>query len=151
MGNELIMAAVPSESVGGYVWLRAKNRAERKAAREARQRDEYQPFSLRMSESLWRPPEEPWREHGLDWHKDPKVRRAHLKAVRESLEAFLNGHLAQLDGMLRTGWFILGKVRMRIVECRDIGERGVEGRPRKPRKRAKKKVAARPGAKRRRK
>lgn len=66
---------------------------------------------------------EPTAEHGLHWYENPQARRAHREAVRRSLEAFLNEHLAQLYFMLRTGWWVLGKVRVRVVECRPVPER----------------------------
>jgi hypothetical protein len=32
------------------------------------------------------------------------------------LQAFINERLAKLDGMLRTGWWVMGKARVRVVE-----------------------------------
>lgn len=111
MGNELIMAAVASESIRGHR-LPSGERAS-----------EHQLVPVNLAEAQWCPPEEPWREHGLDWHKDPKLRRAHLRAVRTSLEAFLNRHLARLHFMLRTGWFVLGEVEVKVTKCRGISDR----------------------------
>lgn len=79
----------------------------------------------------------------MDWHKDPALRRAHRNAMRASLEQFLNTRLASLYHMVRTGWWVLGKARVRVVECAPVPERemrafarafrGALGRPKKRR------------------
>jgi|ERR1700682_2322622 len=72
---------------------------------------------------VWDPPEEPWRTKGLNWHDKKGYRKQHCDAVRKSLETFINGHLDGLYHMVRTGWWVLGKVRVRVVECRPVPER----------------------------
>ena len=104
MGNALVMFTTPEE----MLWLQVRASGLTPPA-----------------EAVWRPPAKPWREHRLECHKDPVLRRAHLKAVRESLATFLNGHLARLNHMVRTGWFVLGKVRVRVAECRPVPEHGM--------------------------
>jgi hypothetical protein len=99
MGNTLVMAAVPEEAQPERLFADVLGKG-----------------------ATWKPPVEPWREHGTDWHKDKKLLKAHTEAVRKSLEDFLNGKLAELDFMLRTGWFVLGKTRVRVVECEPVSE-----------------------------
>ena len=84
--------------------------------------DAYSKIPLRHL-AVWDPPSEPWQEYGIDWHKDPALRRAHREAVRRSLEDFLNGQLAKLYHYVRTGWWVLGKVRVKVTQCRPVPER----------------------------
>jgi hypothetical protein len=60
---------------------------------------------------VWWLPEEPRKEHGGDWHFDPKLLATHVEKVRGSLESFLNAKLEQLDDMARSG-----------QECRKVGD-----------------------------
>ncbi len=61
---------------------------------------------------------------GLDepWYHDPRQLAEHNEKVRVSLEAFLNDHLARLHGAMRSGWWIMGKVRVQVVECEPVPE-----------------------------
>jgi hypothetical protein len=79
---------------------------------------------------VWALPEEPWQVHGPDWHRDPQLRRAHHDAVRRGLQEFLNGQLAKLYHMVRTGWWVLGKARVKVTECRPVPEREMRARAR---------------------
>lgn len=89
---------------------------------------------------IWEPPSEP-RVH--EWWRKPELRRQHAEAVRRSLEEFLNGHMARPYHMLRTGWWVLGKARVRVVECRPVPEREMRAMARafRPSKQRKKRAA----------
>ena len=67
--------------------------------------------------AVWEPEREPL---DLDWHKDPKKRRLQMARNRRSLERFLNRALEGLDGMVRSGWWILGKARVRVAEMHGV-------------------------------
>jgi hypothetical protein len=69
-----------------------------------------------VAANTWAPPREP-SEPG--WHRDLELRKAHNEAVRQSLERFLNDRLAELDGMVRTGRWILQRARIRVVDFGD--------------------------------
>ena len=64
--------------------------------------------------AVWEPPPEPRDFH---WHEDPERWSAHREAVRRSLEDFLNEKLGELRRRLRTGHFVLGDVRIEVVQC----------------------------------
>jgi hypothetical protein len=136
MGDCLVVYTVSEEALGwGQLQRELRARAgdgERSAqklgSRSSRKR---MPSSLdfrqrAMTEmgipegGIWEPPSEP-EVH--EWWRKPELRRRHAEAVRRSLEEFLNGHLARLYHMFRTGWWVLGKVRVRVVECRPVPER----------------------------
>jgi hypothetical protein len=71
-------------------------------------------FILHVPRSaVWDPAREP---RDLNWHEDPKRRREQTAENRRSLESFLNRALAQLDGMVRSGWWILERARVRVTE-----------------------------------
>lgn len=138
MGNALVMFTTPTEAVGARRrasdppgtppdhWLAGRKRKSERTAEEPDAYYDVLPVPP-VTDCVWAPPAEPWKTHGLDWHQDPQVRREHLHAVQESLETFLNRHLARLNGMVRTGWFVLGKLRVRVVECRPVPERVLAG------------------------
>ncbi len=73
--------------------------------------------------AVWLLPEEPWKEHGGDWHFNPRLLAAHRTTVKRSLESFLNRNLAQLDKMARSGWFIIERVRTKVSELREVAHR----------------------------
>jgi len=114
MGNALVVMTVPKEA-----WMVPMGE---KRAPEDRHRRRTISWAIEAGD-VWEPPLEPTQRHGLKWYENPEARRAHRKAVQESLEKFLNEHLAHLYHMLRTGWWVLGKVRVRVVECRPVPER----------------------------
>ena len=114
MGDALVVMTVPEEA--WMVPMGEKTTAEDRHGRRT--------ISLAIEAGdVWEPPLEPTEQYGFNWHEHPEARRAHREAVRQSLEAFLNEHLARLYHMLRTGWWVLGKVRVRVVECRPVPER----------------------------
>lgn len=130
MSNELIVAVVPSEvfmSVKPVVWDETKRehvRVESLVSREEwcsirsdrRAILERFPGAVYMMplplDSVWDPPSE--RDLDLSRRGATKQRAAHAEACRKSLHAFLNTKLARLDQMVRTGWWILGKARVRV-------------------------------------
>lgn len=129
MGNALIVLVVPEENLT-LTGLRERNPetgtleplpkdetfrcGSYEAAVQAHPRA-FWTMEVRASD-VWFLPEEPHREHGRDWHFDPKLLAAHVEKVRGSLESFLNGRLEQLDDMVRSGWFIIQRVRVRVSE-----------------------------------
>jgi hypothetical protein len=114
MGDALVVMTVPEEA--WMIPLGDKRQAEDRHGR----RTIWLPIA---PGDVWEPPREPTERYGFKWHENPEARRAHREAVRQSLEQFLNEHLARLYHMLRTGWWVLGKVRVRVVECRPVPER----------------------------
>jgi hypothetical protein len=112
MGDALVVMTVPEEA-----WM-APPRPDAKAGVATRT------IAWRIDPGdVWEPPREPIERYGLNWYENPAARRAHRKAMQESLESFLNERLARLYHMLRTGWWVLGKARVRVVECRPVPER----------------------------
>ena len=87
MGNALVVMAVPEEALP--------------SASSRLREDHIRAWMPRVGENVWEPPAEP---RVRDWHRDPELRRQHNELVRESLEAFCNERLAELDQMVRTGW-----------------------------------------------
>jgi hypothetical protein len=61
---------------------------------------------------VWDQPSE--RGLDLDDARNIKRRVKHEAACRRSLATFLNSKLRELDGMVRTGWWILARARVRI-------------------------------------
>jgi len=82
-------------------------------------------------EAVWRPPDEPFREHGLNWHWDAELLAAQDAAVRRSIARFVNGHLARLDRMVRTGWYIVERVRVMVSEFAHQPHGPTEKRPKR--------------------
>src|SRR5205823_5988369 len=96
-----------------------------------------------QSADLWRGVPEPSERYGFEWYKNARARRGHQRAMRKSLETFLNERLARLYQMLRTGWWVVGKVRVRVVVFSPVPERvfrefaralGVPYQPRAPKR-----------------
>ncbi len=79
--------------------------------------------------AVWLLPEEPHEKHGRAWHWKPRVLAAHRATVRRSHESFLNRHLADLDGMARSGWWIIEKIRVRVSEILEVPHRAEEKKP----------------------
>ncbi len=73
--------------------------------------------------SVWLLPEEPHEKHGRGWHWKSKLLTQHRATVRRSLESFVNRHLAELDGMARSGWWIIEKIRIKVSEIREVPHR----------------------------
>lgn len=128
MGDALVVHTIPEEML---IWPQLqrelRRRQEHSGSGRKRKRVPAPNFQkqamseLRIPEGgIWEPPAEP---DGHEWWRSAALRHRHAEAVRRSLEAFLNGHLAGLNHMLRTGWWVLGKVRVRVVECRPVSER----------------------------
>lgn len=63
--------------------------------------------------SVWHPPKEPAYIHAR-----AAVQQRHERAVAKSLVLFLNRHLARLDGMARTGAWVLGRGRVVVSDLR---------------------------------
>jgi hypothetical protein len=114
MGDALVVMTVPEEA-----WMIPMGE---KRTPEDRHRRRTISLAIEAGD-VWEPPPEPTEQYGFKWYEHPEVRQAHREAVRQSLEEFLNEHLARLYHMLRTGWWVLGKVRVRVVECRPVPER----------------------------
>jgi hypothetical protein len=128
MGNALIVLIVPEENLT-LTGLRERNpdtgaleslpKDERfrcgsyKAAVQAHPRA-FWTMDVRASDVWFLP-----KEHGGRWHFDPKLLAAHVEKVRGSLESFLNEKLKQLDDMVRSGWFVIERVRAKVIELRE--------------------------------
>lgn len=65
---------------------------------------------------VWRPPAE--QDQGVFLEDHPVAKARHAKAVKRSLESFLNARIARLAGALRTGWWILDEARVRVTRMR---------------------------------
>jgi hypothetical protein len=126
MGNALTIMIVPEELIGHarlHIWdqkLGAYRRVERdgEAAEREQVLAEYPDAFLLLPVppgSVWQPPEEPWREHGLSWHRNRRLVVRHERGVRDSLERYLNGRLRRLERMVRTGWFRVERVHAQII------------------------------------
>ncbi len=124
MGNALVMMAVPEESLrfsNLYVLDEETHKPVRlvqsRGHLTGKQRDallEKHPDAFWMlavpRSAVWEPPPEPY---GLG--EKPALRAEHTKKVRASLTRFLNSQLASLDRMVRTGWWILQRARVRMT------------------------------------
>ena len=64
--------------------------------------------------ALWQPSCEPDQD---GWEKDEAKWNGYLEALKADLERFLNRTLGKLHGMVRTGRFVLRKVRVKLTEC----------------------------------
>ena len=130
MSNELIVAVVPSEifmNVKPVVW----DDVARKYVpiQTLVTREEW--WSLRRSrtaitarfpsavylmpiplDSVWEPPSE--RDLDLSRPRATRARAKHAAACRKSLASFLNRKLRRLDAMVRTGWWVLSRARIRV-------------------------------------
>ena len=134
MGNALVMMTIPEEALGYTplcvrgkdgkpfeiekkrgIWVEGKARKD--LLREHPDAFFMMPVPYR---AVWFPPEEPWKKKGLDWHWDPKLLAGHRAAVQRSFEKFLNGKLERLDRMVRTGWWILEQVRVRVSSLTEV-------------------------------
>ncbi len=73
---------------------------------------------------IWRLPPEP--PPGSDWHRDPVAVARQSEVVRADLEAFLNRELGKLQGKMRSGWWMFGKVQVRVELCETVAEREVQ-------------------------
>lgn len=145
MGQAFVVAVIPEELLGADALFDVDEHGRESCIRdlygeaewnrlnEEAVRDRYPEAHYRMPAKylrVWQPPAEPYQEHGLDWHKRPELRRDHRDAVRRSLQELINGQLAKLYHRLRTGWWVLGKVRVRVAECREVPEREMRARAR---------------------
>jgi hypothetical protein len=115
MGDALVVTTVPDEA-----WMAPMG--EKRPAAAGGQRRRSITWGIEAGD-VWEPPGEPVDRYGVEWYRNPAARRAHRKAVQESLERFLNERLARLYHMVRTGWWVLGRVRVRVIECRPVPER----------------------------
>ena len=96
-------------------------------------------FTLEVPRSaVWEPEPEP---SDPNWHKDSERQREQTEKNRRSLERFLNNALSDLDGMVRSGWWILGMARVFVSEMRGVppgsalaSTASQEGRKRRPRR-----------------
>ena len=78
--------------------------------------------------AVWQLPVEP-RAKRTHWYDDPGLVAKHREAVRQSLESFVNEQLAQLDEMVRTGWWILrlgDRLEIRPTEITSKPANGLE-------------------------
>lgn len=132
MGNALIVLIVPEENLtltglrehnpdtGALESLPKDERFRCRSYEAAVQAHPRAFWTMKVQASdVWFLPEEPHEEHGRRWHFDPKLLVNHVEKVRESLESFLNSKLEQLDDMARSGWFIIERVRARVIELRE--------------------------------
>ena len=126
MGNALVVYTMGEEGLG---WVQRQREVRRRAERGESPGRTSTPPNFRqvaMSErgipvgGVWSPPAEP---ETADWWRKPSLRRRHAKAVLDSLESFLNGHLSNLNHMVRTGWWVLGEARVKVVACRPVPQR----------------------------
>lgn len=136
MGNALICFVVPEEMLGLQslhihdpktgkpVPLETERFGAWIPGRLRRQTIEKHPEAFFMLPvpytAVWQLPEEPWREKGVNWHWRPAVLGSHRKRVRASLEDFLNRKLRSLDEMVRSGWFIIKRARVKVSELREV-------------------------------
>ncbi len=67
----------------------------------------------------WHLPPEPV---GVRWHQNLARVDEQNEKVRASLEAFLNERLGDLHGRMRSGWWLFGKVRVRVEVCESVPE-----------------------------
>lgn len=125
MGNALIMMTVPQEMIPVAALRTWKGRravgipgvtqpTEWKPRREveailAEHPDAFWMLPVPRS-AVWEPPEEPPNSRS-----DGPARRTHDGRVRYSLLRFLNDRLGELDGMVRTGWWVLQQARVRLA------------------------------------
>ncbi len=133
MGNALVMMIVGEEELAlsdledpdpnkrGLLPLSRPGRWV-PAERERIRREHPDAFwTLRVPRTaVWEPPVEPYLEKGPDWHRDPALLASHRERVRKSLEAFMNQKLAELDNMVRTGWFIIQRARASVTELEEV-------------------------------
>lgn len=130
MSDELICAVVPSETftyTKAVVWDAAKREdvpiqslvsseewwTLRRDPAAIAARFPNAVYVMRLPiDSVWRQPS----EGELDLHRPraTAARAQHAAACRSSLASFLNAKLRRLDGMVRTGWWILAKARVRV-------------------------------------
>lgn len=131
MGNELIVITVASESLmHENLFVRGDDGrprrlreiyADRDAWMEARQHlrdrhpDAYYLVPVPLA-ATWAPPAEPRRKKGATWIP------AHRRAMTRSLLEYLNGRLAGLDQMLRTGAFVIERARVLAVTVKPVPE-----------------------------
>lgn len=141
MGDALIVTRIPEEALMLESLYDVNEQLQRVPIADLYPVDEWQRLRQNRSELLRRHPnafylvevrdqdvwenlpEEPWRQLGLDWHKKKGERKKHSDVVRKSLEDFINRQLAGLYRRVRTGWWVLGRVRVRVAECRPVPER----------------------------
>ena len=87
-------------------------------------------YFLRVTEAdVWSPPPEPRSRRDIAEVGGGKLRIKHRRAVRASLDEFLNDKLRRLDRMVRTGWWILERARVRVSKLTGVGidiEKGPE-------------------------
>ena len=130
MGKALVMFAVSEEQLARVRMFNPGELVEVKGPGgkpywvEAAQLESSTAWLPVERESVWAlPPESLALTRGKEWHRDPAMRRAHREAVRESLEKFLNAKLAELNFHVRTGWWVLGDVRVRVTKCDKVPEK----------------------------
>jgi len=143
MGERLVMTSRAEEAIGpGFLYDVGEDRKEvrlldlygkpiptasgpRKhpwrmgiTAAEALQRHPHAYYRQQIAPTdVWSLPREPMLGPGEPWYRDPELLAAHTEQVRLSLEAFLNAHLARMNRSARSGWWMLGRVRVQVVEC----------------------------------
>ena len=140
MGDELLVTTVPSEALalGGLLELDIQKGAiKERRIRELYSREEWYRLTRNKAElyrrhpgayyqiairpgAVWKPPHEPLGELRYGGASE---RRAHALAMKASLDRYLNERLGRLCGMMRTGWWILGDVRVRVDRLRGVPER----------------------------
>lgn len=65
-------------------------------------------------DDIWQLPPEPlWP----DWHRDAAAVAAQTETVRADLERFLNQQLGKLSDRMRSGWWLLKRVQVRVDVC----------------------------------
>lgn len=124
MGDALIVTTVPEENLSlGAIWAYDASGepvrladyygdkwiGRRRRELLARHPDAYYQLEIAVGD-IWQPPAEPVAAPDV-------IDRTHGAAVRRSLYVFLNERLARLSRMLRTGRWVLGRARVRVVTC----------------------------------
>lgn len=128
MGDSLIVMVLPDEALrlddgsGRAVTVIRGERIRPGAPPEPVKAPERH-YLIRVPESaIWSLPGEP-EDDG--WQRDRARVREHREAVRASLGEFINQNLAKLNGYVRTGAWILGAARVRVVELRGLSKREI--------------------------
>ena len=124
MSDSLVVYTVPDEMLG---WVQRQRETRRRIEADERTSAPLDYRQQAVTEfgipnaGIWEPPRAPRQR---EWWRKPELRRRHDAAVRRSLAKFLNAQLARLDHMLRTRSWMLGKVRVRVVERAKRRQRG---------------------------
>ncbi|MFW6087448.1 MAG: hypothetical protein ACODAG_09600 [Myxococcota bacterium] len=128
MGDLLVVFAVSEESLASepiHVFGEGRGVRELTAEERALPVDELLRLHPDASvclpvplEGIWQPPPEPMMLWGR--RRTAQDVREHSAAMARSLEAFLNQRLGGLCRMVRTGWWVLGRVAVKVTEMEPV-------------------------------